>query len=395
MSISKLAVILFSSFLIFATAPLAPAQNTQTQDTTKKQTTTKKGTASKDQATQNDQSTTTDQSTSKKGTQSTAGAKKTNKETTKKETTKKSSMSHERVRQVQTALKDQGFDPGPIDGIMGQMTMTAIRNYQLYNSLPDTVGVLNAETEKSLLSGASAGTNRQGGQSGYGGRSSLDNSQSSTFSSQNQTDNSADLSQNINQRSGLESSGVKSQGNVTNMQDVRQVQQSLTDLGYMPGDINGMMSSDTQEAVQQFQWMNNLPVTGHLDQTTKMAIDTQARGSLSSAELTQDRTGLTDQDNTYKQDTTSTSRTKPSRQNTYDTNAKQHDAGKYDKDAYDRATKAAEVLQNLTAASDRRIPDEILQRAEAIAVIPHMIKGAFGIGGRFGKGLVSQRNESG
>jgi lipid-binding SYLF domain-containing protein len=181
---------------------------------------------------------------------------------------------------------------------------------------------------------------------------------------------------------------------VTNLEDVRQAQQSLSDLGYMPGDINGMMSSDTQEAIQQFQWMNDLPVTGNLDQTTKMAIDSQAQGSVSSAQLTQDRQTLTDQDNTYKQDTTSTLRTKPSGQDTYDT-TKHHGAGKADKEAYDRATKAAAVLQDLTAAGDRRIPDAILERAEGIAVIPHMIKGAFGIGGRFGKGLVSERNESG
>ena len=37
----------------------------------------------------------------------------------------------------------------------------------------------------------------------------------------------------------------------------------------------------------------------------------------------------------------------------------------------------------------------MLERAEAIAVIPGMVKGAFGIGGRYGKGVVSQRLENG
>jgi len=414
MSVKKLGAILFSSFLIFATAPLAPAQNTTGQDTTKKQTTTKKGTASKDQSTQTDQSTTTDQSTSKtaksksqttdkttdkdKGTQST-----TEKKTKKGTAAKKSSMSPEKVRQVQTALNDQGFDPGPIDGIMGPMTMTALWGYQLYNHLQDTATV-TAETENALLSGASA-ANRQVGQSSS-------NNQSSTFSSQ---------------RSSLESSGVTSQGNLSNLEDVRQVQQSLSDLGYMPGDANGMMSSDTQQAIRQFQWMNSLPVTGNLDQPTKIAIDSQAQGSVANAQLSQDRTTLTDRERekpalptdheqtniqssqnttpystTDKQDMKSTTRSKPSAQDTYDKgksdkDSKHHDAstGKYDKDAADRASKAAAVLQDLTASGDKRVPEAILQRAEAIAVIPHMIKGAFGIGGRFGKGLVSERNESG
>ena len=48
MSVNKLGVILFSSFLIFATAPLASAQSTrdQNQEQSKKQ--TKKGTAKKE-----------------------------------------------------------------------------------------------------------------------------------------------------------------------------------------------------------------------------------------------------------------------------------------------------------------------------------------------------------
>ncbi len=37
------------------------------------------------------------------------------------------------------------------------------------------------------------------------------------------------------------------------------------------------------------------------------------------------------------------------------------------------------------------IPNELMSRAEAIAVIPHVVKGAFGVGGEYGKGLVSHR----
>src|SRR5207237_5121438 len=59
------------------------------------------------------------------------------------------------------------------------------------------------------------------------------------------------------------------------------------------------------------------------------------------------------------------------------------------------STKAACACQDLTASADKRIPNELLEHAEAIAVIPHMIKGAFGIGGRYGKGVVAQRTDSG
>jgi len=436
MSVNKLGTVLFSGFLALATAPFAPAQSTTTQDTTtKKQTTTQKGTTTNDQSTQSDQSTST-KSTSKtaksksqttdntadKDNQSTTKAKKTKKGTT----DKKSSMSHEKVRQTQVALKNQGFDPGPVDGVMGPMTMAAIRNYQMQNGLQET-GMLNPETENALM--ASAGTNRQGGQSGFGDRSSLDNNQGSTFNSKDQSQNptlsfqnqfqnqpydARDLSQNPSDQGNLpQNSQNDAQGNVTNIEDVRQVQQSLADLGYTPGDMNGMMSSDTQKAVSQFQWMNNLPVTGNLDEPTTMAIMSQEQGTTANAQLNQNPTTLSDQereksgiagdsaqsiDNTYKPDTTSTSRSKPSAQDsTGSYGAKHHDnfSGKVDKDAAERAQKAADVLQDLTAGNDKRIPNEILEHAEAIAVVPHMIKGAFGIGGRFGKGLVAERTDGG
>ena len=46
-------------------------------------------------------------------------------------------------------------------------------------------------------------------------------------------------------------------------------------------------------------------------------------------------------------------------------------------------------------APDQGIPEALLKKAYGIAVIPHVVKGAFGIGGRYGKGLVAQRNADG
>jgi lipid-binding SYLF domain-containing protein len=61
----------------------------------------------------------------------------------------------------------------------------------------------------------------------------------------------------------------------------------------------------------------------------------------------------------------------------------------------ERAQKSAEVLNDVTSVPEKGIPQDLLERAKAIAVIPHVIKGAFGIGGRYGKGLVSQRMPNG
>ncbi|MFK8103295.1 MAG: peptidoglycan-binding protein [Saprospiraceae bacterium] len=53
-----------------------------------------------------------------------------------------------KVMQVQKALKGMGYNPGPIDGVMGVQTQTALRQFQTDKSLP--LGNLNMETLKAL-----------------------------------------------------------------------------------------------------------------------------------------------------------------------------------------------------------------------------------------------------
>ena len=60
-----------------------------------------------------------------------------------------------------------------------------------------------------------------------------------------------------------------------------------------------------------------------------------------------------------------------------------------------RAESAANVLREIMEAPDQGIPEALMKKAYGIAVIPHVVKGAFGIGGRYGKGLVAQRNADG
>jgi len=60
-----------------------------------------------------------------------------------------------------------------------------------------------------------------------------------------------------------------------------------------------------------------------------------------------------------------------------------------------RAENAANVVSEIMEGPDQGIPEALLKKAYGIAVIPHVVKGAFGIGGRYGKGLVAQRNADG
>jgi len=61
----------------------------------------------------------------------------------------------------------------------------------------------------------------------------------------------------------------------------------------------------------------------------------------------------------------------------------------------DRAAAAATVLNEIMNIPENAVPEELMARAHGIAVIPHVVKGAFGIGGQWGKGLMSQRSENG
>jgi lipid-binding SYLF domain-containing protein len=61
----------------------------------------------------------------------------------------------------------------------------------------------------------------------------------------------------------------------------------------------------------------------------------------------------------------------------------------------ERVQEAATVLSEIMTIPESSIPEELMARAHGIAVIPHVVKGAFGIGGQWGKGLMSQRHEDG
>src|SRR5215475_9842369 len=61
----------------------------------------------------------------------------------------------------------------------------------------------------------------------------------------------------------------------------------------------------------------------------------------------------------------------------------------------ERAAEAAKVLTEIMGVPENSIPEELMARAHGIAVIPHVVKGAFGLGGQWGKGLMSQRREDG
>jgi len=57
-----------------------------------------------------------------------------------------------------------------------------------------------------------------------------------------------------------------------------------------------------------------------------------------------------------------------------------------------RLSNAATVVRELRGMPDKGIPEDTWNKAECVAVIPGLKKAAFGIGGEFGKGVVSCRS---
>src|SRR5687768_2068429 len=70
-------------------------------------------------------------------------------------------------------------------------------------------------------------------------------------------------------------------------------------------------------------------------------------------------------------------------------------AAKDTQDEIEQTTKAATIFKEIMTAPDRAIPERILDDADCNAVFPQVIKAAFGIGGRGGRGVVVCRTSNG
>jgi lipid-binding SYLF domain-containing protein len=61
----------------------------------------------------------------------------------------------------------------------------------------------------------------------------------------------------------------------------------------------------------------------------------------------------------------------------------------------DRLNEAAAVFSEIMGSPDRGIPEDLLQNAHCIVIVPDLKTAAFGVGGKYGKGYLSCRNKNG
>lgn len=70
-------------------------------------------------------------------------------------------------------------------------------------------------------------------------------------------------------------------------------------------------------------------------------------------------------------------------------------AGEGKKDVTERLQMATEVLSQMSSTPDNGIPEEILENAKCIAVVPNLVKGGFIFGGKHGRGVATCRTADG
>jgi lipid-binding SYLF domain-containing protein len=64
-------------------------------------------------------------------------------------------------------------------------------------------------------------------------------------------------------------------------------------------------------------------------------------------------------------------------------------------DAPARLDASAEVLTEIMASPDKGIPQDLLDKSACVIIVPGLKKGAFIVGGKYGKGFISCRKSSG
>jgi lipid-binding SYLF domain-containing protein len=64
-------------------------------------------------------------------------------------------------------------------------------------------------------------------------------------------------------------------------------------------------------------------------------------------------------------------------------------------DSIERLQMSTDVLHSIMSAPDKGIPEEVMEGAKCIVVVPNLIKGGFIVGGEHGRGIASCRTREG
>jgi peptidoglycan hydrolase-like protein with peptidoglycan-binding domain len=148
------------------------------------------------------------------------------------------------LRAVQRELAARGFDVGPMDGKPSEKTRVAISDYQKAQGLPVT-GVATDELLRHILLGASLQTGVATG--------SVTKIANGVAKPKAPTVDGAKSKQATTE-------SAKSKLDAT----AKSVQQTLADLGYAPGPVDGTVGEATTHAISTFQHDRKMAATGRI-----------------------------------------------------------------------------------------------------------------------------------
>jgi peptidoglycan hydrolase-like protein with peptidoglycan-binding domain len=155
------------------------------------------------------------------------------------------SVSPDLLQRVQRRLGDRGYDVGPVDGMWGDATQTALQNFQRDQGIQQS-GQIDRQTLAAL------GIQPQQAQAGQ--RQQMMQQQEpyrpTTQRGQQQSQIQQSVSPDI----------------------VRDIQQNLRDQGYDVGQVDGMWGPGTRQALTSFQRDQNLQPSGRINQETLAAL---------------------------------------------------------------------------------------------------------------------------
>lgn len=180
------------------------------------------------------------------------------------------------VLKVQESLYEKGYLDEEADGMYGEMTAKAVSAFQKDNGLEPT-GTVDEETKALIISGG-AGEVRKVQQKlaelGYlnaeadGVMGAATSGALGVFQRDNGLEVTGELDDATRELLLSETEQLKSEATL--------VQEKLIELGYLQGKADGDFGPMSEEALYLFQEANDLPATGEIDEKTKNALFSDA-----------------------------------------------------------------------------------------------------------------------
>jgi peptidoglycan hydrolase-like protein with peptidoglycan-binding domain len=154
-----------------------------------------------------------------------------------------------RVEEIQQILKDAELEPGPVDGVMGAQTRSAIRKFQKEKGLKQT-GKIDSVTYLAL--------NRKKEVAKEPSKTELEKDSFVSVSGQNQEINviAEEKKSRADVQDEIMSYRLKPKGRI------RQIQTALRKAGFYKGEIDGKEGPQTTRAIKAFQKAKGLNPDG-------------------------------------------------------------------------------------------------------------------------------------